>query len=90
VLKEKYASKRIDVVGYTDSDPIQKSKDQWKDNWELSSERALSVARYLMDHGISGEQIRAIGCGPSRPVAPNTTAANKAKNRRVEIVVNMR
>jgi len=88
VLKQKYAGKKIDVVGHTDTDPIKKSP--WKDNWELSAQRALSVARYLIDRGIPEDQVRAAGCGPARPVAPNTTTAGKAKNRRVEIVVNMR
>jgi chemotaxis protein MotB len=88
VLKQKYAGKDIDVVGHTDTDPIQKSA--WKDNLELSAQRALSVTRYLIQHGIPERQIRAAGCGPARPIAPNTTSAGKAKNRRVEIVVNMR
>lgn len=90
VLQSQYAGKQVEVVGHTDTDPIAKTKDLWKDNWELSSERALSVTRYLMDHGIPGSQLKAAGCGPDRPVAPNTTAAGKAKNRRVEIVVHMR
>jgi chemotaxis protein MotB len=88
VLKQKYASKDVDVVGHTDTDPIQKSA--WKDNWELSAQRALSVARYLMEHGIPEKQVRAAGCGPARPIAANTSADGKARNRRVEIVVNMR
>lgn len=88
VLKQKYAGKEIDVVGHTDTDPIRKSA--WKDNWELSAQRALSVTRYLIDRGIPDDQIRASGCGPARPVASNTSSAGKAKNRRVEIVVHMR
>ncbi len=88
VLKQKYSGKDIDVVGHTDTDPIQKSA--WKDNLELSAQRALSVARYLMQHGVPEQQVRAAGCGPARPIASNTTATGKAKNRRVEIVVNMR
>lgn len=88
VLRDKYAGRQIDVVGHTDSDPIKKSK--WKDNWELSAQRALTVARYLIQRGISGKEIRAVGCGESRPVASNTSASGKAKNRRVEIVVYMR
>lgn len=88
VVKQKYVGKEIDVVGHTDTDPIRKSS--WKDNWELSAQRALSVARYMIQHGIAESQIRATGCGPARPIAPNTTSAGKAKNRRVEIVVNMR
>jgi len=88
VLKSKYPGKPIDVVGHTDADPIQKSK--WQDNWQLSSERALAVARYLMDRGISDDKIRAVGCGPARPVASNATADGKSRNRRVEIVVRMK
>jgi len=88
VLKQKYSGKEVDVVGHTDNEPIKKSP--WKDNWELSAQRALSVARYLADHGIPEKQVQASGCGPFRPVASNSTAAGKAKNRRVEIVVYMR
>jgi len=88
VLKQKYAEKEVDVVGHTDTDPIRKSS--WNDNWELSAERALSVTRYLIEHGIPESKVRAAGCGPARPVVPNTTSDGKAKNRRVEIVVNMR
>jgi chemotaxis protein MotB len=88
VLNQNYPGKRVDVVGHTDSDPIKKSK--WKDNWELSAQRALTVTRYLIDRGMSKEEIRAVGCGESRPVAPNDSTANKAENRRVEIVVHMR
>ncbi|MDH7598104.1 MAG: OmpA family protein [Sedimentisphaerales bacterium] len=89
-LKQKYSGKKIIVIGHTDSDPIQKTKDLWKDNWELSTERALAVTRYLIEHGIPEADLMAAGCGPARPVAPNTTAAGKAKNRRVEIVVQYR
>jgi len=88
VLNQKYASRLIDIIGHTDSDPIKKSS--WKDNWQLSTERSLSVLRYLNSNGIPDDRIRAVGCGQGRPVAPNTTAAGKARNRRVEIVVHMR
>ncbi|MHC4644705.1 MAG: OmpA/MotB family protein [Planctomycetota bacterium] len=88
VLRSKYSGKRIDVVGHTDSDPIKKSA--WRDNWQLSAERALAVTDYLVKRGIREDRIRAVGCGPARPVASNATAAGKAKNRRVEIVVYMR
>lgn len=88
VVREKYAGRPIAVVGHTDTDPIKKSK--WKDNWELSAQRALTVTRYLIQRGISEANIRAVGCGESQPIVPNTTSAGKAKNRRVEIVVHMR
>lgn len=88
VLRSKYSGRQIDVVGHTDSDPIKKSK--WKDNWELSTQRALSVVRYMVGRGVNKGKIRAVGCGATRPVASNSTASGKAKNRRVEIVVHMR
>ena len=78
----------MDVVGHTDTDPIKKSK--WKDNWELSAQRALSVLRYLVKRGITKEKIQAVGCGESQSIASNSTASGKARNRRVEIVVHMR
>ncbi|MHC4477514.1 MAG: OmpA/MotB family protein [Planctomycetota bacterium] len=87
VLSREYRGRPIDVVGHTDTDPIKRSG--WKDNWELSAERALTVVRYLTKRGIPEEQIRAVGCGPARPVASNANRAGKAKNRRVEIVVYM-
>jgi chemotaxis protein MotB len=88
VMQSKYSGRQIDVVGHTDSDPIKKSP--WKDNWELSAQRALSVVRYLTERGISKGDIRAVGRGDSQPIASNATASGKAKNRRVEIVVHMK
>ena len=88
VLRQRYAGKKIDVVGHTDSDPIQKS--DWDDNWELSAQRSLTVTRYLIKRGFPESMIQAVACGESKPVVPNSSEANKAKNRRVEIVVHMR
>jgi chemotaxis protein MotB len=88
VLQSKYSGRQVDVVGHTDSDPIKKSP--WKDNWELSAQRALSVVRYLVERGIPKNNIRAVGRGESQPIAPNDSASGKAKNRRVEIVVHMK
>jgi chemotaxis protein MotB len=88
VLRNKYPGRQVDVVGHTDTDPIKKSK--WKDNWELSAQRSLSVLRYFVKRGIPEEKIQAVGCGESQPIASNSTASGKAKNRRVEIVVHLR
>ena len=90
VLRQRYSGKQIDVVGHTDSDPIRKTKDKWKDNWDLSAARALTVLRYLVNKGVSPQTIRGVACGESRPVASNSSSSGKAKNRRVEIVVHMR
>lgn len=88
VLADRYPGKQIDVVGHTDSDPIKRSK--WKDNWELSAQRALTIVRYLINQGVAEDKIREVGCGAARPVASNATISGKAKNRRVEIVVHIK
>jgi chemotaxis protein MotB len=88
VLNSQYSNRQIGVVGHTDTDPIKKSK--WKDNWELSAQRALTVLRYLVERGIAEDKIQAVGRGASQPIASNATASGKATNRRVEIVVHMR
>jgi len=81
-IKKRYRDKDISVVGHTDTDPIRKSK--WKDNWELSAQRSLTVTRYLVDQGISAKQLIAAGRGEFYPIGKK-----KAENRRVEIVVHM-
>jgi chemotaxis protein MotB len=87
VLKAKYPGRHLEVAGHTDSDPIKKSK--WADNLELSSQRAMSVARYLIQKGVAENKIGATGYGAARPITSNSTASGKQKNRRVEIVVHM-
>ena len=67
VLQQRYSSMPVDIVGHTDTDPIKKSG--WKDNWELSAERALSVLRYLENKGMRPDQIRAVAAGSSMPIA---------------------
>src|SRR6185436_4873562 len=78
VLKE-FDKTLIDVEGHTDSD----GSDQY--NQELSLNRANSVGSYLQSHGVNQQRIVALGAGESRPIAPNTTAAGKQQNRRVEL-----
>lgn len=82
-LQTDYADKNILVIGHTDDQPIKKSG--WKDNYQLSSERALSVVRYLKDRGVSPSRLVAGGCGQHRPRVPNDSAASRTTNRRVEI-----
>jgi chemotaxis protein MotB len=87
-IKQRYSGKIVDVIGHTDTDPIRRSK--WQDNLELSCQRAMAVARYLEKHGLAQRQVRAIGRGAGDPKDSNSTAAGKAKNRRVEIVVHVK
>ena len=82
-VQGEYADKNILVIGHTDNQPIKKSG--WKDNYQLSTERALSVTRYLRDRGVNPERLVAGGCGQHRPRVPNSSAGNRTTNRRVEI-----
>jgi chemotaxis protein MotB len=82
-LQGEYGDRDVLVFGHTDDRPIKKSG--WEDNWQLSTERALAVARYLKDHGVAPERLAAAGCGEHRPVTQNTSEESRTKNRRVAI-----
>lgn len=86
-LKKTYAGLPVRVYGYTDADPIKKSHELWQDNLDLSANRAMAVTRYLWERGIDAERVETIAMGQTKSVAANTSAAGKAKNRRVEIIV---
>ena len=76
----------IDVIGHTDDLPI--STGQFPSNWELSAARASAVARFLInDMKVPGSQFFVTGLGSYQPVKPNDNQANRAANRRVEIVI---
>lgn len=87
-LKNDYSDRTFWVEGHTDNEPLQKTKEKWKTNLRLSIERAMSVTNFLsQDMGIPAETIRVAGHGEFDPAVANDSAANKAKNRRVEILI---
>ncbi|WP_300731661.1 flagellar motor protein MotB [Helicobacter mastomyrinus] len=75
---------KIDVRGYTDNSPLPVGS-RYKDNYELSAARSLSVMKSLVKNGISNERISFSGYGEHQAIAPNDTPVNRAKNNRVEI-----
>lgn len=84
---EELIKKQIKVEGHTDTDPIHHST-LYPTNWELSAIRATNVLRYFVEvEHIEGSRISSSGYGYYRPIAPNDSRANKAKNRRVDIVI---
>jgi chemotaxis protein MotB len=87
ILGSDYPSAQIRVDGHTDSTPIKRTKDRYPSNWELSTDRACAVLRFLVSKGVSEKRIFAAGFAYQRPLAANTTEAGKGKNRRVEIVI---
>jgi flagellar motor protein MotB len=72
------------VSGFTDDLAIH-GGGAFRDNWELSAERALTVTRALEAAGLPRARLFAAGFGDAQPIAPNVSAENRAKNRRVEI-----
>ncbi len=88
ILKKKeFQDKYIKIEGHTDTVPIIYST-EYPTNWELSAIRATNVLRYLVEEEkIEGERISSSGYSYYRPIVPNDTDANKAKNRRVDIVI---
>lgn len=81
IVLQKYNQTQIGLHGYTDNtgtDAI---------NSKLSADRAVSVKNYLVGKGIDAARIKTFGHGAARPVADNSTADGRAKNRRVEFII---
>lgn len=76
---------KIRIEGHTDNVPIQNSK--FKDNWELSQARAYSVLQYLLTENMTPGKMWPTGLGEYHPIDVNDTEAGKARNRRVDFVI---
>ncbi len=74
----------IDAVGYTDNTPPPVNS-PYKDNWELSAARGVSVVKELIKDGVDPKRLKASGRASNNPVASNATSEGRAKNRRVEL-----
>ncbi|WP_455245621.1 OmpA family protein, partial [Petrachloros mirabilis] len=85
----KVTDKQIRIEGHTDNVPIStKLQDRFKTNWELSTARATTVVRYLIEQGgVDREQLSAVGYADTRPVDTNETDEGRSSNRRIEIVL---
>ncbi len=76
----------IRIEGHTDNIPINTS--EFPSNWELSSQRAINVAKYFIKrHTMQPDMISTVGYAEYKPVASNNTPSGRAKNRRVDIVI---
>ncbi|MCR4409509.1 MAG: OmpA family protein [Candidatus Saccharicenans sp.] len=72
---------KLSIEGHTDSTGSEEL------NLRLSTDRARAVYEFLMSQGVAPDRMKYQGFGSSKPVAPNDTEANRAKNRRVEVIV---
>jgi len=80
-----YPEYNINIKGYTDDVPITTAR--FPSNWELSAIRATTVLKHLIQKGIKPERLTATGYADMEPLLPNTSASNRAVNRRVEFVL---
>jgi len=84
ILKQ-IPGRRFMVVGHTDNLPLKGST--YKDNWQLSTARAVTVTQLLVGAGFSPKDLIAAGHGEHDPVASNKTKQGRSKNRRIEILL---
>lgn len=82
----KYYKGMLIIEGHSDNVPV--NTIVYPSNWEMSTARAASVLRYWVNNNmVSLQNVMIAGYADTRPIAPNDTAENRAKNRRVEILV---
>jgi len=78
--------RKVRIEGHTDSVDVDPDG-PWQDNWQLSSERARAVLRYLTDFGVDERRFQVAGFADTMPVSSNSTPEGRAYNRRVDIVI---
>ncbi len=76
---------RLVVEGHTDNIPIK--TERFPSNWELSTARAASVARYLIEHGVAPQRVQASGFADTRPLGSRDNPVDRTYNRRVELTM---
>lgn len=76
----------VNIEGHTDDIPINNNTSL---NWDLSTNRAVSVVKYFANNGFNPIRLSASGYGQFHPLLPNITSSNRAKNRRVEINITL-
>ncbi|MDC0227848.1 peptidoglycan -binding protein [Alphaproteobacteria bacterium] len=76
----------LQIEGHTDSLPVKKGQN-YRDNWELSTKRALSVLRFLIKEGIKPSRLSASGYGSFQPIDNKNTELARMKNRRIEMKI---
>lgn len=81
VMQRTPAVKKVEIQGHTDNTGTREH------NQQLSDARASSVKTWLVNAGVDGNRLVAKGYGQDRPLAPNVTGANRAKNRRVQFII---
>ncbi len=82
----KHTKNKIVIEGHTDDLPLENSS--FESNWELASHRATTIVRYLIKaHGIDAKRLAAVSYADQKPIVANDSPENRAKNRRIEILL---
>lgn len=89
VALRQFPERTFMVEGHTDDRPLEASgpEAKYKDNWELSTARAVNVTRFLIEAKLPPEHLIAAGRGPYDPITDNRSPRSRQKNRRIEIVL---
>jgi chemotaxis protein MotB len=85
VILKQLPKRHFMIVGHTDNLPVKSAT--YKDNWELSTARAVTVTQFLISVGLNPKMMMAAGHGEHEPVSTNKTKDGRLKNRRIEIVL---
>ena len=84
-ILEGHPELKIQVIGHTDNVPI---RNRFPSNWELSTSRALAAVHFLTEQaGVDPRRVGAVGYGEYRPLADNSTAEGRARNRRIAVTI---
>jgi chemotaxis protein MotB len=84
-ILRQFADRRFMIAGHTDNLPV--GKGNYKNNWELSTARAVTVTEFLVASGLRPQNLVAAGYGQYDPIAPNGTEAGRKENRRMELIL---
>ncbi len=87
-LLQQHTNLQVHVVGHTDNVPIRSGRSRFASNWELSTARAAAAVRFLTEKtGVDPKRLGVVGYGEFRPIADNSTADGRAKNRRIALTI---
>jgi chemotaxis protein MotB len=84
-LKRRAADHDFQVQGHTDNEPI--STAQFPDNWHLGAARGIAVTKFMIAQGFPEDHVSAATYADTKPVESNNSAAGRAQNRRIEVVL---
>lgn len=87
-ILQKFSYHSVEVAGHTDNIPVRNDPQKtFRDNGELSQARAEHASQALINGGVEGNRVKAVGYADTRPIATNDTRKGRSKNRRIEIVI---